>query len=1427
MKNIFFYFSLIKMKKTDFILSIFLVLLVISSFSYSQYISNPFIFSIEEPPQDGCFFVQDVNHDNKLDYVFRSMDSLYVYKHNGDILWSKEISMIYKFEVNSGNKIGAADIDGDGDVEVVALNDNNEIIIFDGATGYRENSFVITVDDTTQIAANMVLVNQRYPSYPQKRRDVLIQTNGREGISHYWESINRTLIAINLETGEEIWRVKQNDDISDGIYEGYFGQRHGGPVCADIDLDGIDEVIGGNVIDYENSTVNIIIPGNYEYLWKRWVGVNTSNKYIDHIDAIAVGDFRSDIPGLEWVISEEDHVPGPNTLDSWHTVMFSKYSIIWRKETELFEDGYKREPQNICVGNYDNSHDYCEVWNRSRFSIYNSSGEIDEQAMGQHPWIYDVNAEYIADYNMEDVLPAGFNPAGNGEGIEEVWTIDWGGGKKEFIAGMARHTHYVDIPGGNAVILNACTGEVVWSTSDKDPQIQVAMIYVADVTGDSREELILCDVSNDNYRIKVFSNEDSNQNSATDKWQDPLYSHLKQSWNYYSPGSYTEGDFPTIFNVRIKDVTSRSVVISWYTDKACDSRVQYGFTDNYNEGDIQENSFVTNHKVELTELEPVTEYHYKIISQNSKGKLTTTPDNVFRTGQSIFLINPEGGESYYLDSLVTIHWSFPGVEYGVNIEISRDGGQNWDPLFSRIVNDSTVTWRVDEPPSLHCLLKVSDEDGYSLDVTEEFMILDTTKILVFNPRIQVLEKGIISSSISVQVQNSKEESITLSYDYNLSLKTTSLTGEFSLDSLYWNPISEVTIDSGSTFVTFFYKDNTIGSSNITVSETPAVGWRDDTLKNIILLENNDNFPPKLIYCYPFSGIKSVPVNGVIQFRIVDPNAGSGTDIGSLKVFINDDDIEYNQSNITKIGKNFLFHYIPDNIEKENWVSINVQCQDSVINHLDTTYSFLTGNCRIINPYREIIYPGGGTVISETNGVEIDFPQGAVGDTLSFTIGEIDTIPQLPDSIVTIGKYYYLGPPGLRLNKKITVSLPCDKSVLKKAHITKGDQLSVYLYNFNSWRKLSVENYSENKISIQTSYTGYITFLLENDDFIPPKLFYCFPLPGMESIPVNSAVQFKIGDPNAGCGTDINSLNVFINDNIIEYNQSNITEMGKNFLFHYIPDSIVQDSRIFINIQCQDSVINKLDTTFTFSVGKGRITNPYKQVVYPSGGTIRSDTTGIGIIFPDGAIGDTLYFTLGEIDTIPQLPDSIASFGKYFYLGPPGLLLSKKITVSLPYDESILGSADVIEADQLPVYLYNFSSWHKLSVESYSDSQVFVNTNYTGYITYCRIFSTGIKDWSLDDLSIHKWKLMQNYPNPFNPNTSIKYYLVEECFVNIKVYDLLGRFIRELVNEKQGAGFHSVEWNSTDFEGVNLPSGIYLLRMEVDEFTEMRKMILRR
>jgi hypothetical protein len=87
-------------------------------------------------------------------------------------------------------------------------------------------------------------------------------------------------------------------------------------------------------------------------------------------------------------------------------------------------------------------------------------------------------------------------------------------------------------------------------------------------------------------------------------------------------------------------------------------------------------------------------------------------------------------------------------------------------------------------------------------------------------------------------------------------------------------------------------------------------------------------------------------------------------------------------------------------------------------------------------------------------------------------------------------------------------------------------------------------------------------------------------------------------------------------------------------------------------------------------------------------------------------------------------------------------------------------------------------------------------------------------------------LGQNTPNPFNPFTRIQFNITEDTSVSLRIYDLSGRMVKELlVNSPHQAGTHSVAWNGTDNSGQRLSSGIYFYRLEAGNHVDAKKMVL--
>jgi len=91
----------------------------------------------------------------------------------------------------------------------------------------------------------------------------------------------------------------------------------------------------------------------------------------------------------------------------------------------------------------------------------------------------------------------------------------------------------------------------------------------------------------------------------------------------------------------------------------------------------------------------------------------------------------------------------------------------------------------------------------------------------------------------------------------------------------------------------------------------------------------------------------------------------------------------------------------------------------------------------------------------------------------------------------------------------------------------------------------------------------------------------------------------------------------------------------------------------------------------------------------------------------------------------------------------------------------------------------------------------------------------------DDVNrVIDYSLEQNYPNPFNPSTTIEFAIPKIGMVNLKVYNILGEEVAELINREMNRGFQSVK-----FDATHLSSGLYYFRISIDSFVDVKKMLL--
>ena len=104
-------------------------------------------------------------------------------------------------------------------------------------------------------------------------------------------------------------------------------------------------------------------------------------------------------------------------------------------------------------------------------------------------------------------------------------------------------------------------------------------------------------------------------------------------------------------------------------------------------------------------------------------------------------------------------------------------------------------------------------------------------------------------------------------------------------------------------------------------------------------------------------------------------------------------------------------------------------------------------------------------------------------------------------------------------------------------------------------------------------------------------------------------------------------------------------------------------------------------------------------------------------------------------------------------------------------------------------------------------------------------STGIEDITSDNLLPADYSLAQNYPNPFNPTTHIELSLPRTSHVQLDIFNILGRKVRQLINRSLPAGAHRVTFDGRADNGTMLASGVYLYRLVTDQYVDNKKMLL--
>ncbi|NET29229.1 FG-GAP-like repeat-containing protein [Okeania sp. SIO1I7] len=462
---------------------IFLFFLLFLSSGCSQLSSLPYssikpqIIELDLPAEDeriGGIITADINNDGQKDFIITKPGHIVVYQGSGQKLWAKQIDIQVskkseKYGLPGWQAPGVQAGDVDGDSKT-------EVLFLT-----KDNTLHIVEGESGKTKKTITLKSPENT----ERWEHLVITNfrGQEDSQADSFAAQDLLLQTTSLDGHRRGRYVAAyaiDELLEAENPKPFWQRddfmstaaHTGARVADLEGDGKEEVLGGGIISSEGEIL-----------------LETPRK--GHIDAVVVADVRPDIPGLEVVALEE---AGENRV-----FLFNGDRLIWQTH-------YKnQEPQNTAVGDFDPNRPGLEIWCRSRYPEH------------QKPFVFDAQGQLIANYEMDNVAPRGWTD----KGVEVIFTIDWTGEEKQLAAAKERHES------GDVAIFDPLTGEFLYRFKEKADRL-----YVADVSGDWREELI---VLNGN-KLHIYSNPEPNPNPNHPRlWSQNHYRRSKMTWNYYSP----------------------------------------------------------------------------------------------------------------------------------------------------------------------------------------------------------------------------------------------------------------------------------------------------------------------------------------------------------------------------------------------------------------------------------------------------------------------------------------------------------------------------------------------------------------------------------------------------------------------------------------------------------------------------------------------------------------------------------------------------------------------------------------------------------------------------------------------------------------------------------------------------------------------------
>lgn len=436
-----------------------------------QYTSNPFVIELNIPSasaSEGGIIVAPLVENGVMDYIVTRPGHIAAYRHNGRKLWVKKtnIKVTRKSEKNGlpglhSPGIQAGYTSSRSETDIIYVDTSGTIHSLNGATGQEEWQAKPPHPSSAKSWELAAIANLR----GQGDKDLILQATNKSGYR-----LGKFLAAYRIE------------DLRNGHYtplwerDDYFSCAHNGVKIADLNGDGRDEIIGGNIISHTGNEL---------------FQLPMQQQRRPHIDSIFIEDVKPEVPGLEVVALEEG---GQNRI-----FLYNADGLMW-------DTHYKhQEPQNAAVGQFKPGTRSMQIWCRSRYN------------RDQKPFVFDAKGELINEYRMNDIKPSGWTE----EGVDVINSINWTGGSIQWVVAKERHK------AGDIGLFDGIYGHF-----NKRIEVEADRLFVADVGGDWREEIIVLSGN----KIKIYHNSDSNHGAGNRRlWQNAYYQRAKMNHNYYSP----------------------------------------------------------------------------------------------------------------------------------------------------------------------------------------------------------------------------------------------------------------------------------------------------------------------------------------------------------------------------------------------------------------------------------------------------------------------------------------------------------------------------------------------------------------------------------------------------------------------------------------------------------------------------------------------------------------------------------------------------------------------------------------------------------------------------------------------------------------------------------------------------------------------------